>query len=336
MRWCVIGAGGIADRRTIPALLKDKDNVLVALMDRTAETAKAKGEKYGVPYYTDAEKMLSENSCDAVYIGTPVACHEEQAYLALKYGANVFIEKPITVFSQNGAALVKAFKSAGKQITVGYMMKYHNLHQKAKRMIKRNAIGSVTDVRAQFSCWYPDIKGAWRQNKSLGGGGAVMDLGVHLIELIEYILNDEILSVKSFYATKTFSYEVEDSAVVIFKTKKGVLGHIDVNFNLPDDASESKLEFYGTDGYAIMRGTLGQEENGTLSYLYAPQGEYSAMQERKTLKPKKFKGKGEDLYLKQIRDFTARIKSGKPEYKTAAKAVHVQKIVEQIYQDDIK
>lgn len=336
MKWCVIGAGGIADRRTIPAILKDKDNVIVALMDRSETVAKKTGEKYGVKYYTGEEKMLAENECDAVYIGTPVSCHLSQANAALKYGRNVFIEKPITITSAEGEELVKAYKKAGKQITVGYMMKYHNLHEKAKRLIKSGAIGEVSDVRAQFTCWYPDIAGAWRQNKKLGGGGAIMDLGVHIIELVEYILNDEIAEVKSFYSTKTFSYEVEDCAVVAFRTKKGVQGHFDVNFNVPDDASESKLEFYGTDGYIIANGTLGQEEVGTLKYLYAPQKDYAAMQTRSAPKPKKFKGRNGDLYLKQIQAFVKRVKSGKPEYKNAEKAVHVQKVVEKIYDDDKK
>ncbi len=336
MKWCVIGAGGIADRRTIPAILKDEDNEIVALMDRVPEVAERTGKKYGVKYYTDADKMLSENDCDAVYIGTPVFCHKEQAEIALKYGKHAFIEKPITITSAEGEELVKAFKAAGKQLNVGYMMRHHNLHEKARRFVKKGAIGDVSDVRAKFSCWYPDIKGAWRQNKKLGGGGAIMDLGVHLLELIEFVLDDEITEVKSFYSTKTFSYEVEDCGVVIFKTKKGTLGHIDVNFNVPDDASESKLEFYGTDGYLLLDGTIGQEETGTMRYLYAPQADYEAMQERKSPKPKKYKGKGGDLYLKQVTAFADRVKSGKLSYKNAEKAVHIQKITERIYQNDIK
>ena len=58
MKWCVIGAAGIADRRTIPALVADEENQLCAVMDKVEEAAKAVGEKYGVPYYTDAEQML--------------------------------------------------------------------------------------------------------------------------------------------------------------------------------------------------------------------------------------------------------------------------------------
>ncbi len=331
IKWCIVGAGGIADRRTIPALLEDDDNELLAVMDRNPETAKTVGEKYGVPYYSDIDEMLSQNACDAVYIGTPVACHFEQAQACLKYGANVFMEKPICMNARDGAELVKQFKAAGKHLFIGYMMKYHNLHKKAKLFVKQGKIGAPVNVRLQFSCWYPEIAGAWRQKKALGGGGAVMDLAVHCIELIEYVLQDEIREVKAFCATQTFSYEVEDSGLIAFRTKKGVLGHIDVNFNIPDSCSESKMELYGTEGYIICNGTLGQEEKGTLSYLHSAQGNYEAQQSRTVEKPKKYRGANGNIYLKQIQDFCNQVRKGKPDYRFANRAVQVQKIVDEIY-----
>ena len=333
MKWCIIGAGGIADRRTIPAILKDEECVISAVMDRVEPVAKAIGEKYNVPYFTDEEQMLKSVECDAVYIGTPVSCHFKQASLALKYGKHTFIEKPIALNSKDGQKLLCAFKKANKQLTVGYMMKYHNLHVKAKQIINDGGIGKVNDVRAQFSCWYPDIKGAWRQNKSLGGGGAIMDLGVHCIELIEDLLGEEIVDVKAFYSTRTFSYEVEDGGVIIFKTKNGVLGHIDVNFNIPDTASESKLELYGDKGYIICTNTLAQEEKGVLKHLYSPQGDYDANQNRVTNEPTEYFGEEGDIYLKQIQNFIQTVKSGKNDYFYTERAVQVQKVVDKIYKN---
>ena len=331
MKWCIIGAGGIADRRTIPAILEGLENELVAVMDRVPATAERIGAKYGVPYYTDEEKMLKNSDCDAVYIGTPVVCHVPQAKLALAYGKHVFIEKPISLSAKEGEELVEAFKKAGKQITVGYMMKHHNLHEKAKEMIRADRIGQVTNVRVQFSCWYPDIDGAWRQKKALGGGGAIMDLGVHCIELVEFLLDEEITEVKGMIGTRTFSYEVEDSGIIVFKTASGILGHIDVNFNIPDDASESKLELYGTKGYVICKGTLGQVEGGSMDYLYAPQGDYSAAQDRTTAQAEHFLAAGDNIYLKQLRAFASAVESGTPDYFYADRAVQVQKLVDRIY-----
>lgn len=333
IRWAIIGAGGIADRRTIPAILKNKDSILVAVMDRVSAVAEKIGLKYSVPYFTGEEEMLKTVDCDAVYIGTPVMCHMQQALIALRYGKHVFVEKPIAINAEEAEELVNTFKEAGKQLTVGYMMKYHNLHEQAKTLIQSGEIGQVNSVRAQFTCWYPDIPNAWRQKKSLGGGGAIMDLGVHCIELLEYLLDDEIDEVKALYSTRTFSYEVEDGGVIIFRTKGGVLGHIDVNFNIPDMASESKLELYGSKGYIQCRNTLGQEESGTLSHLYAPQGDYSAQQSRTVCEPTVYQGAGADLYEKQITLFCQQVASGSPDYFYADRAVQVQKVVDKIYSE---
>ena len=331
IKWCVIGAGGIADRRTIPAIISDKNNELVAVMDKAPNVAKQIGEKYGVKYYFDEETMLKENECDCVYISTPVFCHYQQAMLALKYDKHVFLEKPVGFNAKEGKEILDAFREKNKQLSIGYMMKYHNLNQKTKSLIEEGMLGQIATLRMQFTCWYPDIEGAWRQKKALGGGGALMDLGVHCIELVEYVLDDKILEVKGFMDTRTFSYEVEDEAVFVFKTEKGVLGHIDVNFNIPDKASESKFEIYGTKGYVICKGTLAQEEVGTMEYLYAPQGDYSAKQERAYEKPELFYGEKGNLYLKQINDFAKLIRAGKVDYSHAERAVHVQEIVDELY-----
>ena len=334
MKWCVIGAGGIADRRTIPAILSDEGSELCAVMDRVPAVAKAIGEKYGVPYFSDEEEMLKAVSSDAVYIGTPVFCHKKQIELAIAYGRHVFVEKPIAMNAEEGRALLDKCRAANLQLTVGYMMKYHSLHERAKAMLREGAIGDVNAVRAQFTCWYPDIEGAWRQKRALGGGGALMDLGVHCIELIEFLLDDEIEEVKGICSTRTFSYEVEDGAIIVFRTKGGVLGHVDVAFNIPDAASESKLELYGTAGYLLAKGTLGQEEVGTLTHLYAPQGAYDAAQVRTTQEPVTYTPEGKNLYEHQIRLFRETVASGTPDYFYAERAVGVQSVVDKIYAEN--
>ncbi len=188
VRWCIIGAGGIADRRSIPAMLLDPKNEIVAVMDTVPAVAQAIAEKYGVPHhFSDAEEMLKAVDSDAVYIATPVFCHYEQAMLALKHKRHVFMEKPITLSAKEGKKLLEAFKKAGKQLMIGYMMGYHNLHVKARDIIQSGGLGDVNLFKMQFTCWFPDIPGAWRQTRALCGGGAILDLGVHCMELFTSI-----------------------------------------------------------------------------------------------------------------------------------------------------
>ena len=333
-RWAVIGAGGIADRRAIPGMLLDPQNQLVAVMDLNAATAEKIAAKYNVPHwFSDAETMLDSVSCDAVYIATPVFSHYSQAMLALSKGIHVFMEKPIALSFEEGQEILAAAKKAGKQLSIGYMMGYHNLHQTARRLISEGKLGQVHSVRMQFTCWYPDIPGAWRQKKALSGGGCIMDLAVHCMELFHSITGDEIEECKSYFATSSFSYEVEDTAVILFKSKKGVLGHIDVNFNIPDNCAASKLEIYGTEGSLYAEATLSQEETGKMKYIYSPQGAYDAQQNRIVTKARTYYGKKGNMYCKQFKAFNAILAKGIPDYANAEQALHIQKLCDDIYRE---
>ena len=332
IRWSIIGAGGIADRRAIPAMLLDPQNEIVAVMDTNEQVVKNVAAKYNVAnYFTDAEKMLDSVACDAVYIATPVFAHYQQATMALEKGINVFMEKPIALSAEEGAAILETAKKNGKQLSIGYVMGHHNLHRTAARLVKTGKLGQVHSVRMQFTCWYPDIPGAWRQKKALGGGGCIMDLAVHCMELFHSITGDDIVECKTYFATSTFQYEVEDTAVILFKSKTGIIGHIDVNFNIPDNCAASKLEIYGTEGSIFAEGTLAQEEGGKLKYIYSPQGAYEAQQNRVVTKAKNYYGKHGNIYTKQFKVFADLVAAGKTDYSNAEQALHIQKLCDDIY-----
>ena len=334
VRWAVIGAGGIADRRAIPGMVLDPRNELVAVMDLNAEAAARVAEKYGVPqWFTDSETMLDTVPCDAVYIATPVFSHYKEAMMALSKGVHVFMEKPIALTYEEGTKILEAAKKAGKQLSIGYMMGHHNLHGTARRLIREGKLGQVHSVRMQFTCWYPDIPGAWRQKKSLSGGGCIMDLAVHCMELFHSITGDEIEECKSYFATSSFQYEVEDTAVILFKSKGGIIGHIDVNFNIPDNCAASKLEIYGTAGSIYAEGTLSQVEEGKLKYIYSPQAGYEAQQDRAVAGAKTYYGKGGNMYRKQFAAFNAILAKGQPDYSLAEEALHIQKLCDEIYRE---
>ena len=84
IKWGVIGCGGIADRRTIPGMLKAENTALVAVMDQNISLSKAIGEKYNVACVCESVAELLKQDIDAVYIATPVFCHKEQAIAAMR------------------------------------------------------------------------------------------------------------------------------------------------------------------------------------------------------------------------------------------------------------
>lgn len=334
LKWGIIGCGGIADRRTIPGILKTKNSEVYAVMDVNPEVSNTIKAKYGFEKaYYNVQDICNDKNIDVIYIATPVCYHKEQALTAIEAGKNVFIEKPMAYSSEDAKLILDKAKEKKVHIMIGYIMRYHNLHLKMKKIIAEGGIGKVVCMRSQFSCWYPDIKGAWRQNKKMSAGGTVMDLGVHCIDIMQFVSGEEIKDIKSFYDTKTFKYEVEDSAAILFNTEKNIYGHIDVNFNIPDDATVSKLEVYGTKGTLIAEGTLGQTEAGKLKYLYSPQGDYSALQNRKEAKAKIYYGGKKDIYAKQAEEFATGILKDESDYSFAESSVKIQKICEKIYSD---
>ena len=131
--------------------------------------------------------------------------------------------------------------------------------------------------------------------------------------------------------SRYFSYEVEDSACISFRSRGGTLGHIDVNFNIPDSAAVSKVEIYGTKGSITAEGTLGQEEVGKLRYIYSPQGDYEAAQTRTVTKAQSYYGKRGNIYLKQFRHFASLIRKGVLDYSSAKEALKIQQLCDKIY-----
>ncbi len=333
LKWGIIGCGGIADRRTLPGMMLSETSECYAVMDANPAAAEACRKKYGAKFATtDYNEILDLPEVDCVYIASPVFCHKEQALSAAKAKKHILLEKPLGLTTEESLEIINACEENGVKLGVGFMMRYHAYHQAIKEVIQKGTIGDIVSMRAQFTCWYPDIEGAWRQDKKLSGGGAFVDLGVHCIDLLQYISGLEAVEVTGFSATQTFNYNVDDSTAMIMRMNNGALGIVDVNFNIPDSAANNPLEFYGTKGSIIAVGTLGQEEGGTVKILACPEaGGYDAQQSRSTVEPVELKVDFGNMYTKEIDAFAnAVINSTEPPV-NGRNTLSVQKIIDTIY-----
>ena len=125
-------------------------------------------------------------------------------------------------------------------------------------------MGQVVFARAQLSCWYPDIPGAWRQDPKLGGGGALIDMATHGYDLLQYIVGSRVSEVMALTDTLTFGYPVEDSSTTLLRFENGAHGVVDAFFNVPDAAGQDRLEIYGNKGSIQAEGTIGQLPGGKM------------------------------------------------------------------------
>jgi predicted dehydrogenase len=201
-----------------------------------------------------------------------------------------------------------------------------------KEIVESGKLGNVVSCRGQLTCWYPDMPGNWRQQISTSGGGALMDMGVHCIDLIQYITGGKAEKVAAFIDTKTFKYEVEDSASVIFEMNNGANGYVDTNFNIPDAAAKCRLEIYGTKGSMIAEGTIGQVEGGTLDVVLSDDSkDYDAKQDRVDVVPVKIEVEFGNMYAKEIESFSNSILNGNSVEVSIEDALQVQRVVDAAY-----
>lgn len=331
IKWGVIGCGGIADRRTIPGMMKAGNAVLTAVMDRNVALAKTVGEKYNVASVCDGVEELLKQDIDAVYIATPVFCHKEQAVAAIRAGKHVLMEKPVGLTVEEAKELRDIAVEEGVKLGVALMMRFHTHHQEVKNLITEGKLGDIVSIRTQFSCWYPEIEGSWRQKKALGGGGALIDLGVHCIDLLQYITGLKACGVMALCDTQTFEYEVDDSVSLVMKMDNGAHAYVDANFNIPDDAAQSRLEIYGTKGSIIADGTLGQEEVGSTKVSLAEEAGYDAMQNRGKVNSYFLEEASGNMYTKEIEAFSAAIQENAEPPVNIEAGILVQEIVEAAY-----
>ncbi len=271
VRWGVIGAGGIARRRTIPEGIQASPNAqLIAVMDRNALTRQELHTQYQVPAVATVQELL-DMQIDAVYIATPTFEHAPQALAAAAAGKHVLCEKPLALDVKEAEQILAACRNARVKLGVGYMMRFHSAHKRIRDWVANGRIGAPVMARAQLACWHPPTPGHWRQIRTLGGGGALADLALHCFDLLEFILGP-IAEVSAITSTLTQHYQdssVEDSGLVTLRFENGMLGVVESQFNVPDAASENVLEINGTQGAIKAVNTIGQNSGGGLRALFS-------------------------------------------------------------------
>lgn len=333
VRWGVIGAGGIADRRTIPGMMLCEHAKLTAVMEINMDLAEKCRAKWGCDKAYDNEAdLLADPDIDAVYIASPVCLHAKQAMAAADAGKHILIEKPLAMTAEEGQRVVDCCQQKGVLIAAGLMMRFGSYVQEMKKAIAEGKIGRPVSGLSQFTCWYPDIPGSWRQSKKNGGGGAMMDMGVHCIDLMQYVLGTKVKQVASLQDTLSFHYEVEDSSTVMLRMENGCQCIVMSNFNIPDAAAKWRLEFYGDQGRLLGENVIGQVDGGTVDAMFlGPQGGYDAVQNTSDQKGDTIDVEFGNCYAREVESFSNSVLTGAPLAVPAQDAVEVQKVLEAAY-----
>ncbi len=311
IRWGVIGSGGIARRRTIPeGIAKASNAVLVAVHDVNAKANAEVAAQFQANAADSIETLLG-GEIDAVYVATPAHLHFEQVTQCAKAGKHVLCEKPLGMTVDEARRMIATCRQAGVQLGTAFMMRFLSQHQAALRLIQEGGLGRPTYARAQLSCWYPPIEGAWRQDPATGGGGSLIDMGGHCIDLLEMFFGP-VRRVSCFAGNLVHAYKSEDSAVAMLAFENGALGTVDTFFCIPDNSSKNVLELYGSQGSILASGTIGQGEAGRMvAYLEGEAAGYDAQQARAAGEGITVTPPPVNTYRAEIEDFSRALLEGR-------------------------
>ena len=319
-------------------MMQSRNAELVAVMEINMELAERIRAKYDVKKaYDNVDALLADPEIEAVYIALLVVYHREQAIKAAVAGKHILVEKPVALTTGEGEEVQRVCREKGVRIGSGFMMRFHAYHQKMRELIAGGSLGNIISCRAQLTCWYPEIPGAWRQVKSQSGGGALMDLAIHCIDLIQYVIGSKAKKVAGLTGTKTFRYEVDDSGSLLFETENGAYCYVDCNFNIPDAAARCRFEIYGDRGSILAEGTIGQVEGGKLDVVISNnKSSYDSKQDRVDVTPLKIEVDFGNMYTKEIESFSDSILNGSLLEIPIEDALQVQKVIEAAYRSSLE
>ncbi len=331
IRWGVIGSGGIARRRTIPeGIVASGLAELVSVYDTNQEANKSVAKEFGATPVKSIKKLL-DSGIDAVYVASPANMHYKNVIECAKAKKHILCEKPLGMSSGEAEKMVRNCRENDVLLGTGLMMRFLSQHKAALKMIKEGTLGKPVYGRAQLSCWYPPMDGAWRQNPKTGGGGSLMDMGSHCIDLLEMFFG-EIKSVNCFINNNVHSYRSEDSAVVSILFRNGALGTVDTYFCIPDNSSKNILELYGSNGSIIASGTIGQGASGKMTaFIENGTAGYDAAQARSAADGHSIDPEPVNTYLAEIDEFSSAILEKRAPANSYELGLRNQKIIEACY-----
>lgn len=293
LRFGIIGVGTVGRQHVERLRSGNAQAALVAVADENLQAAKEVADKHGVSAAGSAPELLQRQDIDAVVIAVPSGLHAEVAIAALDAGKHVYLEKPIEVTVAAADRIRAAEKRSGKVLSVVSQRRFATEHQFIKKLIDDGLLGRVTSATIEVPLWrsqeYYD-SGNWRGTWALDGGGALMNQGVHLVDLALWLLGD----VEEVYAhvgllahqnievedTVTATARLQSGAQLNFQACTGAFGNLPIRMNIMGDKgsvvteAERIVHFFSDSGLELPTfETVDQQLNQLINFISAVRDE---------------------------------------------------------------
>ncbi len=274
VNWGIAGCGWVARDYVGPAMQASRNGRIAALFDPDANSRDRAASLFDAPAYADLAAFLTTPGLGAVYVAAPNHAHRTLVEAAAAAGLPVLCEKPMATTLADAEAMVAACSRAGVLYGTAFDQRYHAAHRALAGLVAGGRLGAVTAVRIVYACWLPaDWAGDnWRIDPRRAGGGALMDLAPHGLDLAAFLLNEPLDDIAAMGQARVHQYAVEDGALLMARSRSGVLVQLHVAYNCPETLPRRRLEVVGTGGQCVAMDTMGQTPGGTLHFTDAGTG----------------------------------------------------------------
>ena len=282
-RWGIAGFGWVARDYMLPGI-EAAGGQVVAVAD-PSPLAQASAESAFIPAFEDAAQMLAGGGIDALYVATPNNAHLAPVRAAVAAGVPVLCEKPIAASLADAEAIAAA---VGKGLYgTAFDQRHHPAHRAMADAIRDGAIGRPVAVRIVYACWVgPDwAEDNWRADPQAAGGGAVIDLALHGLDLTELLLGEPLAQLHIDLQRRVHAYAVDDGGMLSGRTASGVLFQSHVAYNCAEVLPRRRLEVLGEAGLLVATDTMGQTAGGSVTLRCGKTGAKTPLAFDETLSP---------------------------------------------------
>ena len=275
--WAIAGIGSHADLKIAPAMKLARDSRLVAVYSRDQGRADAFAEKHGAAAaYSSLGAMLADSRVDAVFVASPNYLHAPQTIKAAAAGKHVLAEKPMANSVSDAAAMIDACRDHGVTLGLGFELRFHPAHLWARQLIDAGAIGRIRLVHGQWgrgNRGEPEhlprvgLREWWETPELIGEASVLVGLGVHVFDLMRFLLREEVVEVVAMTDGQTDEQPLEHIATIALRMSSGTIAQVMCGRMLPD--TQNDLALYGSDGRIATKETIWEARLGRAEVVSA-------------------------------------------------------------------
>lgn len=244
IKWGVVGCGGYLENEFLPTFQYLKRSKLISVFSSDARRADFIKKKFNAENsFNDYQKFLNSN-IDAIYISSKNSDHYQQVIDAANAGKHILCEKPLSITSKQAKEMVKVCEKNNVVLTINYLNRHHPIIKKTKEFIDSKLLGKIVSISIKFNIDYKPNDN-YRFSLKDSGGGALRDLGTHVIDLLRY-LGGEISSINGNIDNVIYDSKVDDFAIAYVKFENGGYGDLNVSYNVSEPVS--RIEILGNRG----------------------------------------------------------------------------------------